>query len=53
MPDLFRDLAYASDVRAIVLAGSGGNFCSDGGMFEIIERLTKMETPDLLHARDR
>ena len=24
--DLFRDLAYASDVRAIVLAGAGGNF---------------------------
>ena len=25
--DLFRDLAYASDVRAIVLTGEGGNFC--------------------------
>src|SRR5262245_13897800 len=28
--DLFRDLAYASDVRAIVLTGEGGNFCSGG-----------------------
>ncbi len=26
--DLFRDLVYASDIRAIVLVGSGGNFCS-------------------------
>ncbi len=26
--DLFRDLVYASDVRAVVLVGSGGNFCS-------------------------
>jgi enoyl-CoA hydratase/carnithine racemase len=29
--DLFRDLAYASDIRAIVLTGAGGNF-SSGGM---------------------
>jgi enoyl-CoA hydratase/carnithine racemase len=35
--DLFRDLAHASDVRAIVLIGSGGNFCSGGDVFEIIE----------------
>ncbi|MGL4324870.1 MAG: enoyl-CoA hydratase family protein [Beijerinckiaceae bacterium] len=48
MRDLFRDLAYASDVRAIVLTGSGGNFCSGGDVFEIIEPLTKMTMPDLL-----
>ncbi len=46
--DLFRDLVYASDVRAVVLAGSGGNFCSGGDVFEIIEPLTRMATPDLL-----
>ena len=46
--DLFRDLAYASDVRAIVLTGSGGNFCSGGDVFEIIGPLTRMPMPDLI-----
>jgi enoyl-CoA hydratase/carnithine racemase len=46
--DLFRALAYASDVRTIVLTGEGGNFCSGGDVFEIIEPLTKMAMPDLL-----
>jgi enoyl-CoA hydratase/carnithine racemase len=46
--DLFRDLAHASDVRAVVLAGEGGNFCSGGDVFEIIEPLTNMAMPDLL-----
>ncbi|WP_165219687.1 enoyl-CoA hydratase family protein [Affinirhizobium pseudoryzae] len=46
--DLFRDLAYASDVRAVVLTGAGGNFSSGGDVFEIIEPLTKMAMPDLL-----
>ena len=46
--DLFRGLPYASDVRAVVIAGEGGNFCSGGDVFEIIEPLTKMAAPELL-----
>jgi enoyl-CoA hydratase/carnithine racemase len=46
--DLFRDLVYASDARAVVLVGSGGNFCSGGDVFEIIEPLTRMKMHDLL-----
>ncbi|RDJ04848.1 enoyl-CoA hydratase family protein [Rhizobium grahamii] len=46
--DLFRELAYASDVRAIVLSGAGGNFSSGGDVFEIIEPLTHMAMPELL-----
>src|SRR5215471_15871661 len=46
--DLFRALASASDVRAVVLCGSGGNFCSGGDVLEIIEPLTRMAMPELL-----
>lgn len=46
--DLFRDLVYASDVRAIVLTGAEDNFCSGGDVFEIIEPLTRMAVPELL-----
>lgn len=46
--DLFRDLCYASDVRAIVITGAEGNFCSGGDVFEIIEPLTRMAVPELL-----
>ena len=46
--DLFRGLAYASDVRTVVIQGAGGNFCSGGDVFEIIEPLTKMTMPELL-----
>jgi len=46
--DLFRALAHASDVHAVVLAGSGGNFCSGGDVHEIIGPLTEMAMPELL-----
>jgi enoyl-CoA hydratase/carnithine racemase len=46
--DLFRDLVQASDVRVVVIEGAGGNFCSGGDVFEIIEPLTKMSMPELL-----
>jgi enoyl-CoA hydratase/carnithine racemase len=32
----------------VVLTGEGGNFCSGGDVFEIIEPLTRMAMPDLI-----
>ncbi|HET9045687.1 MAG TPA: enoyl-CoA hydratase family protein [Casimicrobiaceae bacterium] len=46
--DLFRALVYASDVKAIVVTGAGGNFCSGGDVHEIIAPLTRMSMPELL-----
>jgi enoyl-CoA hydratase/carnithine racemase len=46
--DLFRSLNEVSDVRAIVLSGAGGNFCSGGDVHEIIGPLTKMSYQQLL-----
>jgi len=46
--DLFRGLVYASDVKAVVVTGAGGNFSSGGDVHEIIGPLTRMETPELL-----
>jgi len=46
--DLFRGLRSAADVRAVVISGAGGNFCSGGDVHEIIGPLTKMDMPDLL-----
>jgi enoyl-CoA hydratase/carnithine racemase len=46
--DLFRTLAYADDVHAVVVQGAGGNFCSGGDVHEIIGPLTTMSMPDLL-----
>ncbi|WP_077034347.1 enoyl-CoA hydratase family protein [Pelomonas sp. KK5] len=46
--DLFRTLCYAPAVKAIVVQGAGGNFCSGGDVHEIIGPLTQMSMPDLL-----
>jgi len=46
--DLFRDLVHAPDIRAVVVTGSGGNFCSGGDVHEIIGPLVAMEMPELL-----
>ncbi|CAN7212498.1 enoyl-CoA hydratase family protein [Variovorax sp. LjRoot290] len=46
--DLFRALNFATDVKAIVVTGAGGNFCSGGDVHEIIGPLTQMHMPELL-----
>jgi enoyl-CoA hydratase/carnithine racemase len=46
--DFFRALSQATDVKAVVLTGAGGNFCSGGDVHEIIGPLTKMSMPELL-----
>jgi enoyl-CoA hydratase/carnithine racemase len=46
--DLFRDLAYADDVRAVVIHGAGDNFCSGGDVHDIIGPLIGLRAPDLL-----
>jgi len=46
--DLFRELVYTPQVKAVVITGAGGNFCSGGDVHEIIGPLTKMAMPELL-----
>src|SRR5580658_9554945 len=46
--ELFRGMAHADDVKAIVVTGAGGNFCSGGDVHEIIGPLTKLDMPGLL-----
>ena len=46
--DLFRALDREQSVKAVVLRGEGGNFCSGGDVHEIIGPLTKMTMPELL-----
>src|SRR5471030_1300930 len=46
--ELFRALAYADDVKAIIIAGAGENFCSGGDVHDIIGPLTKLDMPGLL-----
>ncbi|HEU4373342.1 MAG TPA: enoyl-CoA hydratase family protein [Telluria sp.] len=46
--NLFRSLADADDVKAVVITGAGENFCSGGDVHEIIGPLTKLDMPGLL-----
>jgi enoyl-CoA hydratase/carnithine racemase len=46
--DLFRSLEREPGIKAVVLRGEGGNFCSGGDVHEIIGPLTKMTMPQLL-----
>jgi enoyl-CoA hydratase/carnithine racemase len=41
--DMFRDLAYADDIKTIVITGAGDNFCSGGDVHEIIGPLVEMQ----------
>jgi enoyl-CoA hydratase/carnithine racemase len=46
--DTFRALAGAGDVKAVVIASSGGNFCSGGDVHDIIGPLLERDMKGLL-----
>jgi enoyl-CoA hydratase/carnithine racemase len=46
--DLFAALRHADDIKAVVVTGAGGNFCSGGDVHEIIGPLVRLEAPELL-----
>src|SRR3974390_1095082 len=46
--DTFRELQYATDVKAVVITGAGGNFCSGGDVREIIGPLLEMPVDEIL-----
>jgi len=41
--DTFRNLVYADTIKAVVVSGAGGNFCSGGDVHEIIGPLVEMQ----------
>ena len=43
MRDTFRALQYADEVKAVVVTGAGGNFCSGGDVHEIIGPLVELK----------
>jgi enoyl-CoA hydratase/carnithine racemase len=47
LADFFHACGKDETVKAIVVAGAGGNFCSGGDVFEIIGPLVAMNTKDL------
>jgi len=46
--NIFRAAARDKQVKAFVVTGEGGNFCSGGDVFEIIGPLVEMNTVELL-----
>ncbi|MBV1698894.1 MAG: enoyl-CoA hydratase family protein [Hyphomicrobiales bacterium] len=46
--NIFRAAARDKGIKAIVITGAGGNFCSGGDVFEIIKPLTEMNADGLL-----
>jgi enoyl-CoA hydratase/carnithine racemase len=46
--DMFRALVYADAVKAVIVRGAGGNFCSGGDVHEIIGPLVQMDMPALM-----
>jgi enoyl-CoA hydratase/carnithine racemase len=46
--ELFRTLVHVDDVKAVVITGAGGNFCSGGDVHDIIGPLTRMDMGGLL-----
>ncbi|MGC1353531.1 MAG: enoyl-CoA hydratase family protein [Xanthobacteraceae bacterium] len=46
--NIFRAAARDKTVKAVVITGAGGNFCSGGDVFEIIKPLTEMGASGLL-----
>jgi enoyl-CoA hydratase/carnithine racemase len=47
LADFFHACARDDDVKAVVVTGAGGNFCSGGDVFEIIGPLIAMDTKGL------
>jgi enoyl-CoA hydratase/carnithine racemase len=48
LANIFRAAARDKSIKAFVVTGAGGNFCSGGDVFEIIKPLTEMGTSELL-----
>ena len=46
--DTFRNFSFTDEIRAVIINGAGGNFCSGGDVHEIIGPLTKMSMKELL-----
>ncbi len=49
MRDAFRALNYVEDVKAVIVTGAGGNFCSGGDVHEIIGPLVEMDMTGLMN----